>query len=387
MRRWILAACLLAASPLAAQIEGRTLIAFGDSITEGDRPYDEQGGGGYPSRLQRKLEHEGREVEVVNEGRGGETTSEGLFRLPFVLAQGGDVLLLMEGTNDVPQIIDGEISVETVRANLANMITRAQQAGFEVVLGTLIPRGPFTQSDRNNGTTFGLVLEIRELAFLRRVALAEGWQSFFDATRPYSTIYYTGAEDHVGHPNAAGFGLLAETFADVLQGRDAMSPVIGDFQPNPFFMPSVEPGEVFEVTVYDFGAGLDRSASTLTLNEAVVPTDTAGNTRRQLLSHNSDATTVTCFARLGVQAIDRAEPPNRLSTPVADFEVPGETVRRSDVNRDCRVDGRDVATLGRVFGLPGSELRFDSDFDVNRDGRIDGEDLAIIAEDFGKTTF
>lgn len=378
----------LLAAPLAGQpIEGASLIAFGDSITEGALPYDERNIGGYPTRLERLLDRESRSVTVSNRGRGGETTGEGLSRLPSVLAEGGDVLLLMEGTNDVTLIATGDLSAETSRANLSNMVSRGEQSGFTVVLGSIIPRGPHARVDRSNGATFAFVISIREIAYQRRTALVEGWEVLFHQTRPYSTIYYTGSDDLVGHPNAAGFDILAAAFADVLQGRDTMTPVIGEFAPNPFFQPEVQPGEDFEVTVYDFGAGLDREVSTLTLNDALVPTQGSGNPRRELLSHASDATTVTCFARLGVQALDQADPPNRLDTAVADFEVRGEVYRRSDINRDCRVDGRDVVKLGTVFGLPSSELGFDSDNDVNADGRLDGEDLARIAEDFGRTTF
>lgn len=385
MRGWALATVLLVVPPLAAQVEGTTLVAFGDSITEGAAPYDDAGG--YPRRLERLLHQEGREVEVRNEGLGGETTSEGLARLPGVLAQGGDVLLLMEGTNDVPFIVSGELSPETVTANLAAMESRAGAAGFEVVLATIIPRGPHTTADRSNGATFGLDLDIRALAYGRRNPLVDAWEAFYYHPRPYSTIYYPGLEDHVGHPNSEGFDVLAESFADVLQGRDTMWPVIGDFLPNPYLDPEVSPGQAFEVLVYDFGAGLDQASSTLTLNDFVVETAAAGNPRRQLLSHESDRTTVTCFARLGVQATDRNDPPNRLSQVVADFEVPGEVYDRSDVNRDCRVDGRDVVTLGTFFGLPRWELRFNSAYDVNNDDRLDGDDLAAIARDFGKTTF
>ncbi|MGH9464296.1 MAG: GDSL-type esterase/lipase family protein, partial [Thermoanaerobaculia bacterium] len=360
-------------------------VAFGDSITEGHPPYDDRGG--YPSRLESLLRREDREVEVRNRGLGGETTSEGLSRLPGVLAEGGDVLLLMEGSNDVSLIVTGELSPETVIANLAAMGSRAKQAGFGVVLATIIPRGPHTSRDQNNGATFGLDLEIRDLAYRRRDPLVEGWEVFFHHLRPYSTIYYDGPEDDVGHPNAEGFDVLAAAFADVLQGRDTMWPVIGEFLPNPFLDPEVRPGQIFEVTVYDFGTGLERTASTLTLNDVVVATDAAGNPGRQLLSHTSDATTVTCFARLGVLAVDRNDPPNRLDSRVADYEVQGGSYRRSDVNRDCRVDGRDVVTLGRVFGLPRGELGFDSDFDVNGDGRLDGDDLAAIARTFGLVSF
>ncbi|HUP42447.1 MAG TPA: GDSL-type esterase/lipase family protein, partial [Thermoanaerobaculia bacterium] len=110
----LLALSVPAASPAAAQTK---YIAFGDSITNpgGDfddpsRPCPEECG--YPPRLEDLLQEAGIEAEVVNAGLGGEDTAQGLSRLDGVLAQeGGDVLLLMEGTNDISR----GLSPETIR--------------------------------------------------------------------------------------------------------------------------------------------------------------------------------------------------------------------------------------------------------------------------------
>src|SRR6185503_5607520 len=86
-------------------------VAFGDSITQGTG--DELQRGGYPPRLQDRLVASGRSAQVRNRGLGGETTTEGLSRINAVLAEGGDVLLLMEGTNDIAR----NISIETTAFN------------------------------------------------------------------------------------------------------------------------------------------------------------------------------------------------------------------------------------------------------------------------------
>lgn len=378
-------ALVLLAIPVAAQDAGELIVAFGDSITEGDSHFDEENRGGYPGRLGPMLRAEGRDVEVVNRGVGGETTGEGLSRIGSA-ASGADLVLLMEGSNDIDLVVDGVISFESIRANLGAMVGRIRDEGAEAVLATVIPRGPDARRDKNSRLTFALVRDIRELAFQRKTELVDSWERFATYPEPWASIYYRGT-DVVGHPNAAGFQLLAETFADVLQGRDTMTPVIGRYTPNPDSTPEVRPGETFELEVYDFGAGVDRDALTLTINDLPVDTTVGGNSRRRTLTHESDSTTVTCYARVGVQALDVAESPNRLDTIVGEHTVRGESARRTDLNRDCRVDGRDIAVMARLFGLRSHQFAYDVRVDLDRNGIIDGTDLAALAADFGKTTF
>jgi len=125
MSRRILPSLLLAlavALPLAGAATGQELVllAFGDSITEGYGDTSSQGGG-YPTRLERWLRQRGYDAFVENYGVGGETTSSGLSRIDSVLADGGDFLLLMEGTNDISQ----RVGIESIRFNLDEMASRA----------------------------------------------------------------------------------------------------------------------------------------------------------------------------------------------------------------------------------------------------------------------
>ena len=85
-------------------------------------------------------------AEVENYGWPGETTPEGLARIDDVLDNGGDVLLLMEGTND----INNEISRETTIFNLAAIADRAEERDVEVVHATIIPRLPSANRDKTN---------------------------------------------------------------------------------------------------------------------------------------------------------------------------------------------------------------------------------------------
>ena len=135
----------------------RIYVAFGDSVTEG---VGDEEGGGYPPRLEALLIARGRNADVRNRGVAGETTVDGLARIDSVLAQGGDVLLLMEGTNDLPH----NVSPETIAFNLDEMAKRAERAGMDVVFATVIPRSPVANVDRENILTQQLAETIRDLA-------------------------------------------------------------------------------------------------------------------------------------------------------------------------------------------------------------------------------
>lgn len=68
-------------------------------------------------------------------------------------------------------------------------------------------------------------------------------------------------------------------------------------------------------------------------------------------------------------------------------ETNGEEVRGivGDNDRSGRVDGRDIESLAKKFGLSATDPDFDPIVDTNYDGMIDGEDLIDIGANFGLT--
>ena len=86
---------------------------------------------------------------MLNRGVGGEKTPEGLSRIDQVLDEGGDVLLLMEGSNDISR----NISIETTLFDLGEMARRAEERGLEVVHATVIPRIPTPAPTRRTSAT------------------------------------------------------------------------------------------------------------------------------------------------------------------------------------------------------------------------------------------
>ncbi|HEY0557459.1 MAG TPA: GDSL-type esterase/lipase family protein, partial [Thermoanaerobaculia bacterium] len=224
--------CGLAATlpgPSGAQTAGTTYLAFGDSITAGIGDDPGRARPGYPPRLQTLLVNAGVNATVMNEGMPGEKTPDGLARIDSVLALGkpGDVLILMEGTNDVTRAI----SLETTIFNLDTMAGRAEALGLTAIHATVIPRPPDDNKDADNLLTEQLNGRIRNLAGVRGRREGDPNAVFLTLPNLFGSFYSNDPADHVGHPNAAGYDILARLFFNVIQGIDAVSPVPGIISP------------------------------------------------------------------------------------------------------------------------------------------------------------
>ena len=139
-RRLRLVLTILLPLLIAAQAPASALIryiAFGDSISSGIGDPEDKG---YPIRLKRLLEkQQSEDIQVVKSAIPGEETSEALARIDSALSKGGDAVLLMEGTNDISRIIDGQLSLETVIANLDALALAAKRRGTEPIQIDLWP--------------------------------------------------------------------------------------------------------------------------------------------------------------------------------------------------------------------------------------------------------
>ena len=109
------------------------LVAFGDSLTAG---FGAEPGKSYPDFLQRDIDRKGYPWRVVNAGVSGDTTTDGLARLPLVLEMKPQIVILELGANDGLR----GLPVQTTKANLQQIITAFQGAGARVVLaGMTLP--------------------------------------------------------------------------------------------------------------------------------------------------------------------------------------------------------------------------------------------------------
>ena len=107
--------------------ERRRVVFLGDSLTAGYGLAKEQS---VPSLIQKRLDDEGYDYEVVNHGVSGDTSAGGVSRLEWALAGDVRVLVLELGANDGLR----GVPVESMKSNLSTIIDGAQKRGVRVLL-------------------------------------------------------------------------------------------------------------------------------------------------------------------------------------------------------------------------------------------------------------
>lgn len=118
--------------PLAAA--ARTILVLGDSLSAA---YNTEIQSGWVEQLQRRIDRRQLPYKVVNASISGDTTADGLARLPRLLDTYRPAIVIIElGGNDG---LRGLLPKE-VKRNLATMVTRARRSGARVlVLGIRLP--------------------------------------------------------------------------------------------------------------------------------------------------------------------------------------------------------------------------------------------------------
>jgi acyl-CoA thioesterase I len=114
--------------PLPARDGRPVVIAFGDSLTAG---YGADTGDSYPDYLQKDLDAQGYHYQVINQGVSGNTTKDGVDRLPDVLALKPALVIVAFGGNDGLR----GLPITSTRTNLDQIVSTLQKSGAKVVLG------------------------------------------------------------------------------------------------------------------------------------------------------------------------------------------------------------------------------------------------------------
>lgn len=371
---WLACAAVVSWLVVPATVLSQTrYLAFGDSITEGVGDTEPLGpDSGYPGRLRNLLP----EDTVENHGLSGEDTAEGLSRLPQVLLDGGDVLLLMEGTNDVERL-----APEDTLFNLRQMARMAESNGMTVVQATIIPRVPNANRDPSNQATRFLVQELRNAIGFSGRQMVDPHEAFTALDRMYSEYYWQEPEDRTGHPNANGYDVMARAFADVLQGVDSAPPVNGTTDPTDGTY-QVPNGQSVRVDLWDFGTGMDLANTRLLINGQESPARPEGDERFATILHRSDPP-LRGRIELRLQTQDQAAPPNVFDREIGTYFTRGTNFPDADFDRNGRVDGRDLIRLAEAFASRAGDEEYYAPADLDGDGTVDGNDLALFAGSFG----
>ncbi|MEO7191069.1 MAG: SGNH/GDSL hydrolase family protein [Vicinamibacterales bacterium] len=214
---------------------GTRFLAYGDSLTEGEitafvsnvRNVDPVNN--YPTILQSLLQarYKKQTVTVINKGLGGERASCSLDAVELkkwggllcsdpnnseqrlvdeIRRTNPDVLLLMEGTNDVHD----NVSPEAVARSLSNDVRRARDNNVRKVYLATLP--PFT-TGRNAANPADIVTTNR---LIEDVARRDGAElvDVFAAIEPRKDLLI--GSDGL-HPTVQGYRVIAETFMKAIQ--------------------------------------------------------------------------------------------------------------------------------------------------------------------------
>jgi acyl-CoA thioesterase I len=109
------------------------IVCFGDSLTAG---FGTDVGQAYPDHLQVTLDHHGYSYRVVNAGVSGNTTKDGVERIPSVLAMKPAIVVVEFGGNDGLR----GLRITDTRANLDKIVSALTASGTKVVMaGITLP--------------------------------------------------------------------------------------------------------------------------------------------------------------------------------------------------------------------------------------------------------
>lgn len=167
--------------------KNQKVIAFGDSLTEG---VGSTAGNDLVSAIGQRLG-----VEIVNNGKSGDTTETALGRIQEILPEEPGIVILLLGGNDIIRRISKKETFE----NLSTIIERFQNAGAVVVL---------------LGVRGGI--------------LGDGYEGdYHNLAKKYHTAYVSNVLDGlIGntkymydsvHPNDAGYSVIANRVASTLK--------------------------------------------------------------------------------------------------------------------------------------------------------------------------
>ena len=109
------------------------MVVLGDSLSAG---LGLPGPAAFPARLQKALKSNGIDVDMINAGVSGDTSSGGRDRLDWSVPEGTEVVIVELGANDAMRGIDPKITREA----LSEIVTRLKARKIAVLLcGMLAP--------------------------------------------------------------------------------------------------------------------------------------------------------------------------------------------------------------------------------------------------------
>lgn len=188
------------------------VVCFGDSVT--GVYYHTGGRSAYPEVIRDALatRHPGSRVKVINAGKSGHTTTNGLGRIQQdVLVHKPHLVTVMFGLNDV-----AKGNIELYRKNLVEIVNKCRAAGAEVILAT--PNAVSETPDRPIAQVAAFAEVARTVAKELSVPLADAHASLGALRERDPETWRLSMSDEI-HPNLRGHRRLAETILGVIEGN------------------------------------------------------------------------------------------------------------------------------------------------------------------------
>lgn len=111
----------------ANSVSAQKIVVLGDSLVAG---YGLDPGDGFPEQMAKSLALKHQNLEIINAGVSGDTSSGGLSRIDWSVPDEIDGVILELGANDALR----GIAPELTKKNLEKMIIRLQKRNIEVLL-------------------------------------------------------------------------------------------------------------------------------------------------------------------------------------------------------------------------------------------------------------
>ena len=165
-----------------------TILALGDSLTEGLGVAEKDN---YPSQLQTKLAEN---IQVINAGLSGETSSGLKNRLNWVLKQKPDLVILNIGANDAMR----GLPIELTQTNIDEIITTIKQSNADVILA-----GMQIYENLGKGYVNKFIQLYPTLAQKHKIPLIPFFLQHVAGNPEYN-------QKDMLHPNALGYKIIVE---------------------------------------------------------------------------------------------------------------------------------------------------------------------------------
>lgn len=168
-----------------------TILALGDSLSAG---YGLKKGEGFPEQLETALRKQGENIRVINGGVSGDTTTGGVARLNWALADVPDLVILELGANDGLRGLNPDLTEN----NLNQMIRELHTRGIKVLLAGM--RAP-----PNLGEEYGMAFNSVYLRLAKRHNVAL-YPFFLEGVAGVTDL---NLEDGL-HPTPKGISLIVK---------------------------------------------------------------------------------------------------------------------------------------------------------------------------------